>query len=54
MSRTKKMALMFLSVGVAALLLIMPVQAASCEGVVGKWAWFVGGEVTIKADGTCI
>ena len=52
MSRTKKMALMFLSVGVAALLLIMPVQAASCEGVVGKWAWFVGGEVTIKADGT--
>lgn len=46
------MALMFLSVGVAALLLIMPVQAASCERVVGKWAWFVGGEVTIKADGT--
>ncbi len=27
-------------------------QAASCDAVVGKWAWFVGGEVTIKADGT--
>jgi len=26
--------------------------AASCEAIVGKWAWFVGGEVTIKSDGT--
>ncbi|SLM48967.1 exported protein of unknown function [Nitrospira japonica] len=29
-----------------------PVHAAGCDGVVGKWAWFVGGEVTINADGT--
>lgn len=27
-------------------------QAAPCEAVVGQWAWFVGGEVTIKSDGT--
>jgi TPR repeat protein len=27
-------------------------HAASCDAVVGRWAWFVGGEVTIKADGT--
>ncbi len=27
-------------------------SAVSCEAVVGKWAWFVGGEVTINADGT--
>jgi hypothetical protein len=28
------------------------VHAAGCDTVVGKWAWFVGGEVTINADGT--
>jgi TPR repeat protein len=28
------------------------VHAAGCDGVVGKWAWFVGGEVTINPDGT--
>lgn len=26
--------------------------AGSCDAVVGKWAWFVGGDVTINADGT--
>ncbi|MCC6967054.1 MAG: tetratricopeptide repeat protein [Nitrospira sp.] len=26
--------------------------AAGCDAVVGKWAWFVGGEVTISSDGT--
>jgi hypothetical protein len=26
--------------------------AASCDSVVGQWAWFVGGDVTIKSDGT--
>ncbi|MBX3329667.1 MAG: sel1 repeat family protein [Nitrospira sp.] len=26
--------------------------ASSCDAVVGTWAWFVGGEVTIKANGT--
>ncbi|NOS78638.1 MAG: sel1 repeat family protein [Nitrospira sp.] len=34
--------------------LVMPhsATAAGCDAVVGKWAWFVGGEVTINADGT--
>ncbi len=27
-------------------------RSASCDGVVGKWAWFVGGELTINSDGT--
>lgn len=26
--------------------------AAGCDAVVGKWAWFIGGEVTINSDGT--
>ncbi len=28
------------------------IPAASCDGIVGNWAWFAGGEVTIKSDGT--
>lgn len=51
MAKTKTVASIFLSVGVAGLFLISPVHAASCDEVVGKWAWFVGGEVTINADG---
>ena len=27
-------------------------RSASCDVVVGTWTWFVGGEVTINADGT--
>lgn len=26
--------------------------AASCDAVVGTWAWFIGGEVTVNRDGT--
>lgn len=52
MAKTRTVVLMFLRAGAVALLLIIPVQAASCEGVVGKWTWFVGGEVSIKTDGT--
>jgi hypothetical protein len=37
-------------------LAILPVldvaQAASCDAVVGKWAWFIGGEVTVNRNGT--
>lgn len=40
------------TMGVTAILLPSFSHAASCEAVVGKWAWFVGGEVTIKSDGT--
>jgi hypothetical protein len=40
------------TVGTAILYLPSIAQSASCDAVVGKWAWFVGGEVTIKPDGT--
>lgn len=43
------------SVLIAALtLLSVPcfVYAASCDAIVGQWMWFIGGEVTIKSDGT--
>lgn len=36
----------------AAIVIPSSAHAASCDAVVGKWAWFVGGEVTINADGT--
>jgi hypothetical protein len=41
-----------LMVGTAALSFPSFAEAASCDAVVGKWNWFVGGEVTINADGT--
>lgn len=41
-----------LTVGTAALSFTSFAEAASCNAVVGKWAWFVGGEVTINADWT--
>ncbi|HMU55783.1 MAG TPA: tetratricopeptide repeat protein [Nitrospira sp.] len=34
------------------LLLPSAASAVSCDAVVGKWAWFTGGDVTINADGT--
>lgn len=52
MAKKRTVALIFLSVGAAALLLITPGHATSCNTVVGQWAWFVGGEVTIKSNGT--
>jgi hypothetical protein len=27
-------------------------EAATCDALVGKWAWFTGGGVSINADGT--
>lgn len=27
-------------------------HSASCDAIVGKWIWFIGGEVTINSDGT--
>lgn len=42
----------FLVTGVAGLSLPTSADAASCEAIVGKWRWFVGGEVTIMSDGT--
>jgi len=47
-----KWSVLFLIAMSVVLLQQQPVHAASCEAVVGKWAWFAGGEVTINADGT--
>ena len=44
--------LFVLALGTAGLSFPSFAQAASCKAVVGTWAWFVGGEVTIKSDGT--
>lgn len=40
--------------GVAGLALPSVAQAASCDEVIGKWAWFTGGVATIKPDGTMV
>ncbi|MDR4494812.1 MAG: toxin glutamine deamidase domain-containing protein [Nitrospirales bacterium] len=29
-------------------------HAASCDALVGRWAWFIGGEVTVNPDGTFV
>ena len=42
----------FLVTGMAGVASQHQAQAAGCETIVGKWIWFVGGEVTIKSDGT--
>lgn len=52
MINTRTLLLIFLSAGATPPLLIAPAYSAACDAVVGKWAWFAGGEVTIKADGT--
>ncbi len=28
--------------------------AASCDALIGKWAWFIGGDVTVNPDGTFV
>lgn len=53
MARTKTLPLiLFLVTGVIGFSAPNSASAASCEAIVGQWAWFVGGEVTIKSDGT--
>jgi tetratricopeptide (TPR) repeat protein len=44
--------ILFLCCHGAAFVIPPSAHAAGCDAVVGKWAWFAGGEVTIKADGT--
>jgi len=44
--------MLFLIVSSSVMLRLAVVHAAGCDAVVGKWAWFAGGEVTINADGT--
>lgn len=43
---------LLVSVALAAFCSVSPAHVASCDAVVGQWAWFIGGDVTIKADGT--
>jgi hypothetical protein len=38
----------------ASCLLVGPAHAASCDAILGTWAWFIGGEVTVKPDGTFV
>ncbi len=42
----------FLLTGVTGVVLPDHADAASCDALVGKWAWFIGGEVTVNPDGT--
>jgi len=37
---------------ITSLLMVQPLLGADCESIVGKWAWFAGGEVTAASDGT--
>jgi hypothetical protein len=43
---------LFLLAGVVGFLLPDHAHAATCDALVGKWAWFIGGEVTVNPDGT--
>ena len=55
MVMTKTLILAFLlTTAVAFCFLPYRANAASCEAFVGKWAWFIGGEVTVNPDGTFV
>jgi hypothetical protein len=43
---------LFLLAGVAGFSLPDHAHAATCDAILGKWAWFIGGEVTVNRDGT--
>jgi hypothetical protein len=43
---------LFLITGVAGFFLPGHTHAATCDAIVGRWAWFIGGEVTVNPDGT--
>jgi hypothetical protein len=43
-----------LSLGVAGISIPHHAHAVSCDAIVGKWGWFIGGEVTVKPDGTFV
>jgi len=44
----------FLVAGITVLSLQYRAYAVSCDAIVGKWAWFTGGVVTINPDGTMV
>jgi hypothetical protein len=41
-----------LAAGVSLLSLQPHAYAVSCDAIVGEWAWFTGGNVTLNPDGT--
>lgn len=45
---------LFLVTGLTVFSLQHHAYAASCDAIVGKWAWFTGGVVTISPDGTMV
>lgn len=51
MARARPLVLVVLLIG-AGFACSNSAQSASCNALVGKWAWFIGGEVTINSDGT--
>ncbi len=55
MAKTRTLTLVFFLVaGVAGLSLQYDAHAASCDAIVGKWAWFTKGVVTFNPDGTMV
>ena len=53
MARTTALTLVFFLVaGATGPFLPNLSDAASCDAIIGKWAWFIGGEVTVNRDGT--
>ncbi len=53
MARTRaRTRIFFVLVGAAGLVFPNAGYAATCEAILGKWAWFIGGEVTVNRDGT--
>jgi len=53
MAKTRILTFVFFFVSaLVGISLLYSARSASCDAIVGKWAWFVGGEVTINPDGT--
>jgi outer membrane protein assembly factor BamB len=44
----------FVTAVIVMISLRQPVHAASCDAIVGRWNWFIGGEVTVNPDGTFV
>jgi len=55
MAKTRILTFVFFFVSaLVGISLLYSARSASCDAIVGKWAWFVGGEVTINPDGTFV
>ena len=55
MATTRTLTLVFFLVaGIASFSLQHHAHAASCNAIIGKWTWYIGGEVTVSPDGTFV